>query len=116
MSTVYGYYAGQTVTMKADFLNSSGSVLNTLTTTITLPSVTTNYTISYNANGATSGSVPGSQTVAKGSTVTLRQNSGNLAKTGYVLDGWATSASGAKAYDLGGQITNVTSNITLYAH
>ena len=73
------------------------------------------YTVTYNANGATSGTVPASQTKNSGVTLTLAKNTGNLAKTGYVLDGWATSATGAKAYDLGGTYT-ANANVTLYAH
>lgn len=73
------------------------------------------YTISYNGNGATSGSVPASQTKSYGTNLTLAQNTGSLAKTGYTLDGWSTSASGAKAYDLGGTYT-ANASVSLYAH
>ena len=73
------------------------------------------YTVSYNANGATSGSVPTSQTKIYGKTLTLAQNTGNLSKTGYVLDGWSDTSSGAKVYDLGGSY-NSNRSATLYAH
>ena len=53
------------------------------------------YTINYNANGATSGSIPSSQTKAYGIDLTLRTNSGNLERTGYTFVGWNTSSSGA---------------------
>ena len=44
--------------------------------------------ITYNANGATSGTVPASQKVISGQTFTVQSNSGNLERTGYIFDGW----------------------------
>ena len=70
------------------------------------------YTISYNANGGTG--APASQ--KKGQDVTLAlQGKGNLARTGYDADGWATSATGNKAYNFGGNYT-ANASATLYAH
>ena len=40
------------------------------------------YTVSYNANGATGGTVPTSQTKTQGIDLVLATNSGSLAKTG----------------------------------
>ena len=72
------------------------------------------YTVSYDGNGNTGGTAPGSQQCVSGGTISL-SGGNNLTKTGYNLDGWATSASGAKAYDLGASYT-VNSNVTMYAH
>jgi uncharacterized repeat protein (TIGR02543 family) len=52
-----------------------------------------NSVISYNANGATSGSVPGNSTVF-GSAGTLAGNTGSLARTNFALGGWNTNESG----------------------
>ena len=54
---------------------------------ITLPTVTVNYTVTYNSNGATSGSPnPTSQTVSSGA-VTVLGTVGTAVKTNYVADG-----------------------------
>jgi hypothetical protein len=54
---------------------------------ITLPTVTTNYTVTYSANGATSGSPnPTSQTVSSGAS-TILGTVGTAVKTGYHADG-----------------------------
>ncbi|MCQ2342893.1 MAG: InlB B-repeat-containing protein, partial [Paludibacteraceae bacterium] len=71
------------------------------------------YTITYDANGATSGSVPDA-TVGSGS-VTLATNSGILAKTGYTFDGWNTATDGSGDSYAAGASYNLTADITLYA-
>lgn len=61
------------------------------------------YTVSYDANGANSGSAPASQTKTHDVDLVLRNNTGNLGKTGYTLSGWNTNADGTGThYDLGG--------------
>lgn len=71
-------------------------------------------TITYMPNGATSGTVPASVTVDKGSTYTISTNSGNLAKTGYAFTKWNSKTDGSgQGYSAGSTIT-VTKNITLY--
>ena len=71
------------------------------------------YTITYNGNNKTTGTVPGT-TTGHGS-VTLAGNSGNMTRNGYVLTGWNTAANGGgNHYELGGSY-NLTGNITLYA-
>ncbi|MDP1690344.1 MAG: hypothetical protein Q8L52_04075, partial [bacterium] len=45
------------------------------------------YTVTYNANSATSGTIPASQTKTYGTDLTLATNSGNLARTGYTFSG-----------------------------
>ncbi|MTA90273.1 MAG: hypothetical protein F2536_05110, partial [Actinobacteria bacterium] len=54
-----------------------------------------NYTISYNANSASSGNLPSNQTKIQGTNLTLASNSGNLARTGYTYAGWNTQADGS---------------------
>ena len=75
--------------------------------TLTLESYTPIITVTYDANGATSGTAPGSQTKTPGVPLTLATNSGNLARTGYVFAGWNTAADGSgTSYDAGASYTN----------
>jgi hypothetical protein len=52
------------------------------------------YTVTYNANQATGGSVPDQQVKFHGEPLTLSHNTGNLARTGYNFVGWNTQANG----------------------
>ncbi len=75
------------------------------------------YTVTYNDNGKTSGSVPTDNTVySSGATVTVKGNTGSLAKTGYTFGGWNTSPAGTGTnYAAGSGTFSITSDITLYA-
>ena len=56
------------------------------------------FTVNYNVNGAESGSGPEGQ-FSSGDEVVIRENTGNLAKAGYLFDGWNTKADGSgKSY------------------
>ncbi|HEX5791201.1 MAG TPA: InlB B-repeat-containing protein [Luteolibacter sp.] len=73
------------------------------------------YTVTYNGNGKTSGTVPANQTKTQGVNLTLATNSGNLARTGYAFAGWNTNAAGTGTnYAAGGTYTTDAA-ITLYA-
>lgn len=75
-------------------------------------------TITYLANGATSGSAPASQTfVEGGSPIQISTNSGTLAQTGYTFLGWNTSSAGTGTdYAATGTVTYSTlTNLSLYA-
>jgi uncharacterized repeat protein (TIGR02059 family)/uncharacterized repeat protein (TIGR02543 family) len=76
-----------------------------------------NSTITYNANTATSGTIPtATSAISAYSNTTLASNTGSLAKTGYTFNGWNTAANGTGThYDAG--ITNYQSagSATLYA-
>ena len=73
------------------------------------------YTISYNANGATSGIPPASAAAEHGKKYTIAENSGGLAKTGAEFVNWNANAAGTgKSYVSGTEI-EVTENLTLYA-
>jgi hypothetical protein len=73
------------------------------------------YTISYDGNTNTSGTAPSGQTKTNGVDLTLRTNSGSLAKTGYSFSGWNTAADGSGiTYATGGQFTT-DADTTLYA-
>jgi len=73
------------------------------------------YTITYDGNGKTGGSVPSPYTGY--GTMTLQDNTGDLVKANYYLSGWNTSPLGAehgRHYDLGDQY-DLTDSVTLYA-
>ena len=56
---------------------------------------TAGYSVIYNANGATSGTVPTDETsYSSGATVTVLGNTNGLVKTGYAFDGWNTQNDG----------------------
>lgn len=53
------------------------------------------YTVTYNANGATSGTAPtDTNTYTSGANVPLAGNTGNLTKTGYTFGGWSLTPNG----------------------
>ncbi|MBO7430163.1 MAG: InlB B-repeat-containing protein [Spirochaetia bacterium] len=51
------------------------------------------FTVNYDVNGAESGAGPEGQ-FSSGEEVVIRENTGNLAKAGYLFDGWNTKADG----------------------
>ena len=74
------------------------------------------FSVTYNANGATTGSVPTDATAYEsGATVTILGNSGNLAKSGYSFGGWNTQDDGEGTNYTEGNTFSITSNTTLYA-
>jgi len=75
------------------------------------------YTVTYNGNGNTGGSVPtDSNAYYQGDTVTVLGNTGNLTKTGYTFAGWNTAANGSgTSYAGGATFAMGTVNVTLYA-
>ena len=73
-----------------------------------------NYSITYDSNGASSGTVPATQTGLAG-TANVLGNTGSLALTGYNFDGWNTNAAGTgTSYAVGSSITSNT-DVTLFA-
>ena len=85
----------------------------TCTVTVTAP---TQYTVTYDGNKNTGGSVATDSTsYASGATVTVLGNTGSLAKTGYTFAGWNTKADGSgTTYAVNAAFT-ITGNTTLYA-
>lgn len=75
------------------------------------------FTVTYNANNATSGTVPTDATAySSGATVTVKGNTGNLARTGYAFGGWNTQADGnGTNYAAGSGTFTISANTTLYA-
>ncbi|MEE8724665.1 MAG: InlB B-repeat-containing protein, partial [Bifidobacterium crudilactis] len=74
------------------------------------------YQVTYNANSATSGSVPAkSAATVKGAAVTLATNTGNLARTGYVFAGWNSNAAGTGTSYAVSSSQTFAGNTTVYA-
>jgi uncharacterized repeat protein (TIGR02543 family) len=73
------------------------------------------YTVSFDANGATSGSAPSNQTKTAGSSLTLASNSGNLQKTGFTFAGWNTADDGTGTNYAEGASYTTDAGLTLYA-
>ncbi|NLD94682.1 MAG: hypothetical protein GX639_18655, partial [Fibrobacter sp.] len=72
----------------------------------------------YDGNGNSSGAVPiDTGKYETGTTATVKGNTGNLVKTGYVFAGWNTAADGSGiAYADGASLIMGTKDVTLFAH
>lgn len=73
------------------------------------------YSITYDANSSTSGSVPSNQTKTYDVNLTLQTNTGTLARTGYTFAGWNTQANGSGTSYSSGASYTTNANLTLYA-
>ena len=91
--------------------------LDTKTIKFYQKAATSSWTVTYNANGATSGTVPTDDTEydADNNKVTVLGNTGSLAKTGYTFDGWNTKADGSGDDYAAGDNFTISANTTLYA-
>jgi uncharacterized repeat protein (TIGR02543 family) len=79
---------------------------------------TLTYTVSYNGNNNTGGTVPvdSAGPYLSGATVTVLGNTGNLVRSGYSFSGWNTQANGSgTAYASGSTFTMGSGNVTLFA-
>ena len=74
------------------------------------------YTITFDGNGNTGGSVPNNQTKTHAVDLTVSTNSGLLVKSGYVFSGWNTSANGSGTSYAAGSTFSANANTTLYAN
>ncbi len=84
--------------------------------TLTMVWAADTYTLTYDGNGHTSGTVPNAETnLALNDIVTLAENTGNLVKTGYVFSGWNTKEDGTGTNYNAGATFTITENTTLYA-
>jgi uncharacterized protein (TIGR02145 family)/uncharacterized repeat protein (TIGR02543 family) len=70
------------------------------------------YTVTFNGNGG--GDAPNAKNADSGSTITLPYHE-NLARSGYTIGGWNTSAAGTGTNYAAGASYTVAGNITLYA-
>ena len=99
------------------FTNGSRALYIKSITVTYAPNTTGPFTVTYDGNGKTSGSVPVDAVEhVKNSSVTVLGNTGSLAKTGYTFNGWNTAADGSgTAYAAGSSIASITQDMTLYA-
>lgn len=91
--------------------------LPAFTITVVPAATATAYTVSYNGNGGTGGSVPtDANRYTTGAAVTVLGNTGSLVRTGFTFSGWNTAANGSGAsYAAGATLAMGSSNVTLYA-
>jgi uncharacterized repeat protein (TIGR02543 family) len=75
----------------------------------------TTHTVTYNANGATAGSVPSTQTKPSGVNIPVSTNSGSLARSGFTFAGWNTAANGSGTSFAPGVPYTSNANTTLFA-
>ncbi len=93
-------------------IGSSPSYSNFITSCTTK----TVYSVTYDSNGATSGSIPkDNNEYTANSSVTVLGNTGDLAKTGYTFIGWNTQADGNGTAYQSGKTFIITKKTTLYA-
>jgi hypothetical protein len=79
-----------------------------------IDSSTPQYTVIFNANGATGGSAPVSKTVYSGTSITI-PGQGTLVFSGKDFTGWNTRADGSGVFYSTGSSVTVTGNATLFA-
>ncbi|BBI36704.1 InlB B-repeat-containing protein [Cohnella abietis] len=116
--TVSGLTPNTSYTFTVSAFNAAGeSAKSGMTPVHTLSMVIPTYSVTYNGNGATSGTAPTySGSYAQGDRVTVYGNTGYLVKTGYTFDGWNTASGGSgMSYATEETFTMGASNVTLYA-
>ena len=94
---------------------SGASYFSSIVITYETGGSTPTYTVTYDANGSTGGTVPATAVYDKGATVTVAGNTGGLVKTGFDFAGWNTAANGSGTTYQGGNTFTINANTTLYA-
>lgn len=116
LSGTTGTWAGSSATVTMSRPSNADSYAQISKFTVTIGSTSNLLTVTYDANGATSGSVPtDSNEYESGAEVTVLENTGILAKAGYVWAGWNTKADGTGTDRAEGSKFNISENTTLYA-
>lgn len=97
--------------------NPTKPVTSTTTNPITNPVQTVTYSVIYDGNGNTEGSVPlDTKQYAAGSKVTVLGNTGSLARVGFTFAGWNTLATGLGTdRPVASVFTSGSVNVILYA-
>jgi len=81
-----------------------------------VPSGSSTYNVTYNGNDNTGGTVPTDATnYSSGASVTIKDNTGSLVKTGYTFDGWNNKADGSGNNFTPAGTFAITKDTTLYA-
>ncbi|MFC9710111.1 S-layer homology domain-containing protein [Paenibacillus sp. NPDC056933] len=90
---------------------------NTKSNKMTVMTLSTGHSVTYNANGATTGSVPvDNQKYEKDAMVTVLDNAGALEKEDYQFTGWNTSEDGSGiGYSAADTFSMDDGDVTLYA-
>ena len=109
--TGYTFKGWYTSSSSGDKITTSTKVTKTDDHTLYAQWTPNNYTITFNGNGSTSGSMS-QQTCSYGIECTITANA--FAKSGYTFAGWSTSSSGSIAYTNKQKVTSI-GNTTLYA-
>ena len=73
------------------------------------------YPVTYNTNGATSGTAPAAQVKIDAVSLTLQTNTGSLARTGYTFTDWNTAADGSGTNYAAGANYTQNAALALYA-
>jgi uncharacterized repeat protein (TIGR02543 family) len=73
------------------------------------------YSVTYNANGSSTGSAPAAQTKTHGIDLVLATNTGNLAKSGYTFAGWNSASNGSGTSYSVDATYSTDAAVTLYA-
>ena len=115
--TFQGWYTAATGGTKVGNANATISPPNTSDVTLYAQWVAVNYSVTYDANTAASGSVPtDTNNYNVGGDHIVRGNSGSLAKTGYAFGGWTTNSNGTgTVYNSGEVYTFADASVTFYA-
>lgn len=110
--TATGTYA-----VYAKAIDNNAAVGVTASISVVVVDAAPTYTVTYNGNGNTSGLVPtDNQSYQSGAIVTVKDNTGNLTKTGYTFAGWNTAADGSgTSYNPAATFNMGATNVTLYA-
>lgn len=112
--TISGISATTSLTIQN--VNTTNTQFQISTIEITYETASSTYSVTYDGNGSTSGSVPeDDKEYDKDDKVTVLGNTGGLAKAGYAFGGWNTENDGTgTTYDADDTFT-ITSSTTLYA-
>ena len=115
--TIANPSANQKYKISFDCKKGSSNGLVTLSNVSLYEKSNETFSVTYNGNGADSGSVPTDATsYADGASVTVADNTGNLVKNGYSFGGWNTSADGTGTNYSAGDTFSISANTTLYAN
>ena len=112
------YVGAGSTTIQASITDQCGNTVNLNSNSFTVTAVASSYSVTYNGNENTGGSVPSDATSYNaGDIVTVKGNTGSLVKTGQTFLGWSTSATASSGtfYPAGYKFEMPASNVTLYA-
>ena len=106
--------AGQSAGDYEDQINVTST--GATTKNVAVAASVTTIAVTYDANGADSGTVPtDASAYAYNGTVTVLDNTGSLTKAGFTFGGWNTKSDGTGTNYSADATFNITANTTLYA-